>query len=59
FKVTSNGIQLPGLVARRKQECNLYFGQEAEMRPIGLINTSGNVSGTVTENNGDGWLPTG
>lgn len=59
FKVTSNGILLPGLVARRKQECNLYFGQEAEMRPIGLINTSGGISGTVTDNNGDGWLPTG
>lgn len=59
FKVTSNGILLPGLVARRKQECNLYFGQEAEMRPIGLINTSGGISGTVTDNNGDGWLPDG
>lgn len=59
FKVTSNGILLPGLVARRKQECNLYFGQDAEIRPIGLINTSGGISGTVTENNGDGWLPDG
>lgn len=59
FKVTSNGILLPGLVARRKQECNLYFNQEVEIRPIGLINTSGGISGTVTDNNGDGWLPSG
>lgn len=59
FKITSNGVVLPGLIARRKQECNMYFGKEVEMRPIGLINTSGNVSGTVTDNNGDGWLPTG
>lgn len=56
FKVTSGGVQLPGLVARRKQECNLYFGKEVEMRPIGLVNTSGNVSGTIE---GDGWLPSG
>lgn len=55
FKVTSNGILLPGLVARRKQECNMYFGQEFEIRPIQIINGSG----VVTENNGDGWLPEG
>lgn len=59
FKVTSNGIPLNGLKARRKQECNLYFGLETEIRPIGLINTSGYVSGTVIDNNGNGWLPNG
>lgn len=57
FKITSNGITLPGLIARRKQECNMYFGKEYEVRAISLINSSGNISGTVTENNGDGWLP--
>lgn len=59
FKITSNGIPLEGLRLRRIQECNLYFNKEVEIRPIGLINTSGNVSGTVTDNNGDGWLPEG
>lgn len=58
FKVTSNGIPLAGLKARRKQECNLYFGKEYEVRSIALINSSGGISGTVTENNGNGWLPT-
>lgn len=59
FKITSNGIPLEGLRLRRIQECNLYFNKEVEIRPIGLINTSGGISGTVTENNGDGWLPEG
>lgn len=58
FYVTAGGQYLPGLAARRKQECNLYFGKSVEMRSIGLINTSGGISGTVTENNGNGWLPT-
>lgn len=57
FYVTAGGQYLPGLAARRKQECNLYFGKSVEMRSIGLINTSGNVSGTVSDNGGNGWLP--
>lgn len=59
FRVTSNGIHLPGLVARRKQECNMFFNKEFETRSIGLIGSNGTVVGTVTENNGDGWLPSG
>lgn len=55
FKITSNNIPSPGLVARRKQECNLYFGQETEMRDIEIIGTGG----IVKDNNGNGWLPTG
>lgn len=55
FKITSNGIVLEGLKARRKQECNLYFGKETEIRKI-LIVSGG--TGYVTENNGNGWLPT-
>lgn len=54
FKVTSGGVHSPGLVARRKQECNMYFGQDVEIRPIDIIG-----GGTVTENNGNGWLPEG
>lgn len=54
FKVTSNGIPSAGLRARRKEECNMYFGQKFEVRPIDIIG-----GGTVTENNGDGWLPSG
>ena len=57
FKTTSNGIHLEGLRLRRIQECNMYFGKEVEMRTIGIVGTSGNVTGTMTENNGNGWLP--
>lgn len=57
FKVTSGGQLLPGLVARRKQECNLYFDQDTELRPIGILNSSGSITGTVTDNDGNGWLP--
>lgn len=53
FKVTSNGIPLNGLKLRRIQECNMYFNKDVEMRPIEIINGRG----TVTENNGNGWLP--
>ena len=59
FKITSNGIELNGLKALRKEQCNMFFGKEFEIRPISLINSSGNISGIMTENNGDGWLPTG
>ena len=57
WKVTSNGIKLNGLIARRKEECNMFFNKDFEVRPIGLINTSGFVSGTLKDNKGNGWLP--
>lgn len=57
FYTTSNGTQLSGLVKRRKQECNMFFNKEFEIRPIPLVTSSGGISGTVTDNNGDGWLP--
>ena len=57
FKITSNGVTQPGLVARRKEECNMFFNKSYEIRSISLIDSSGGISGTVTENNGDGWLP--
>ena len=47
------GNLLAGLIARRKQECNMFFGKDVEMRAIQNLN-----GGTVTENNGDGWMPT-
>lgn len=57
FYITAGGVQLAGLVARRKEECNMFLNKKYQVRPIGLINTNGVVSGTMTENNGDGWLP--
>lgn len=57
FKITSNGVVLEGLKARRKEECKMFFGEDYEVRSIATINSSGSIDGTVTENNGDGWLP--
>lgn len=57
FYVTSNGQYLSGLKKRRIQECNMFFGKIYETRSISIINTSGKVSGTLKEKNGDGWLP--
>lgn len=57
FRTTSNGIPQPGLVTRRKNECNMFFGQEYEIRDIGIITGTGQYNGVVTENDGNGWLP--
>ena len=57
FKTTSNGIQLSGLIERRKQECNMFFGKDFDVRPISVITSDGSIGGTFTGNNGDGWLP--
>lgn len=52
----SDGIRpQPGLVARRKAECNMYFGKPYEVRTIPTIGSSGNVNGSFS---GNGWLPT-
>lgn len=57
FKITSNGVVLEGLKARRKEECKMFFDEEYEVRSIATLDSSGNINGTVTENNGNGWLP--
>ncbi|MGM9834341.1 MAG: peptidoglycan DD-metalloendopeptidase family protein [Bacilli bacterium] len=55
FKIKDRkGNTLNGLIWRRKQECNMYFGKNVEIRAISKVG----VGGTVTENNGNGWLPT-
>ena len=54
FKIKDRkGNTQPGLIWRRKQECNMYFGKNVEIRSIAKIG----VGGVVTENNGNGWLP--
>ena len=57
FYVTAGGVKLNGLVARRKQECNMFFGKSYEVRKISLINSRGGYSGYVESNGGNGWLP--
>lgn len=58
FKITSDGVVLSGLKARRKEECDMFFGKTVKFRPIAIINENGKVtSQKVTDNNGNGWLP--
>ncbi|MEG1410952.1 MAG: phage tail spike protein [Terrisporobacter sp.] len=54
FYVTSSGNYLPGLAARRREECNMFFNRPFEVRTISKIPYS---LGVVKENNGNGWLP--
>ena len=35
----------------------MFFNKDFEIRPISLITSAGNINGKVTDNNGDGWLP--
>lgn len=57
FKITAGGQVLAGLKTRRKNECNMYFGQPVEMRPIVTVNANGSWGPAIKENNGNGWLP--
>lgn len=61
YAVTSNGQVLQGLVSRRKAEANIYCFGDYEMRSIGIYKDNGSgvgvLSGTVTDNNGNGYIP--
>ena len=49
FAITGSGVVMPGLIARREAEANIYFKGEYEMRAI--VNTSGGIV------DGDGFIP--
>ena len=51
------GVVLPGLVARRKQEAKIFKDGVYEYRTISVYNSRGVIDGTVTENNGHGYIP--
>ena len=63
FAVTSasTGETLSGLVKRRKAEADVYCKGEYEIRSIGIYKDNGNgvgvLSGTVTDNDGSGYIP--
>lgn len=50
-----NGNVLNGLITLRKEQAKMFFGEEFEIRKIIYVPTYDQY---VTENNGDGWLPT-
>ena len=47
-------MELEGLKVLRREQCNMFFGKEYEVRKIMYVPS---YSGYVTENNGNGWLP--
>ena len=49
----------PGLTLRREAEANMFLGRPYDIRRIPIANSNGQTTGQyVTENNGNGWLPT-
>lgn len=58
FRVNAGTSTEAGLRLRRKAECDIYFKGKYEMRPILIVVGTGKYDGTVTANNGNGWLPT-
>lgn len=53
----ASGNVLNGLKARRKAECDIYFKNLYEFRPIVTINQNGSYGRPITANGGNGWLP--
>lgn len=58
FYITANGVYVPSLKNRRIAEVNLFLnGTYPSFKGIGVYNAKRVNIGTVTENNGKGWLP--
>ena len=48
-----------GLKQRRNEECDIFFGRKPKPRKIAIWGKNNKPTGKyVTENNGNGWLPT-
>lgn len=54
----NNGNILQGLIDRRSKEIAIFDDNNYTFKPIGIV-TNGVITGTVTENNGNGFIPTG
>jgi GH24 family phage-related lysozyme (muramidase) len=53
----ATGEVLQGLVDRRKAEADIFRDGVYAYRTITMYGMGGNVSGTVTDNNGNGYIP--
>lgn len=53
----NNGNVLQGLIDRRAKEIEIFQNNNYIFKPIGLVDSDGNISGTVTDNNGNGFIP--
>ena len=52
-----NGEVMEGLLARRKQEGTIFKDGIYEYKPITIYGMGGNAVSTVTDNNGNGFIP--
>lgn len=55
--INAGGKPQPGLIARRKDEADMFFGDEPNPRGILTIRKDGSYGPVLTEKNGNGWLP--
>lgn len=54
----NNGNILQGLIDRRSKEISIFDDNNYTFKPIGVV-TNGVITGTITENNGNGFIPEG
>lgn len=53
----NNGEVVQGLKDRREKEASMYTNGIYTYRPIAKINSNGSIVGTVSDNNGNGYIP--
>lgn len=53
----NNGTVLEGLRDRRRKEIEIFQNNNYIFKPIGIVDENGNISGTLTDNNGNGFIP--
>lgn len=53
----NNGTVQEGLRDRRQKEVEIFLNNNYIFKPIGLVDDNGSISGTVTDNNGNGFIP--
>lgn len=53
----ANGNIQQGLIDRRKKEIEIFDNNSYTYKPIGIVNSSGVITGTITDNNGNGYIP--
>lgn len=53
----NNGTVLQGLIDRRRKEIEIFNNNNYIFKPIGIVDENGNITGTISDNNGNGFIP--
>ena len=53
----NNGTVLEGLKDRRQKEIEIFRNNNYIYKPIGIVNQDGVITGSLTDNNGNGFIP--